>query len=266
MEYNSASYARKLRISSCGAQMTTAELPKKGNPEWKFGTLREMLIACVGLSFGEHPEERLEEIRMHRAALADMIRSRLSLQPSHAVADIGSGCGFVGRAIAPHVRDLTCVDISPDFLKYCKEELASFNNVSYCLAKYAEFPGVITESLDACFSTAVFIHFNYYDLVYYLLEINRVLRTGGQLLFDIVNADILDVRSWEGFRAHLEGYKSGREEYIFNFVHPTSLRTIEQLAPQLGFSISLIEFVHGFPSNIIVMQKTGQAKPIAHRE
>lgn len=242
--------------------MTRMALFNEANPEWQFASLHDLLIACVGRSFGNAPETKIDDIRANRAKTAESVRSLLWLGSTHTVADIGSGCGFVGRAIAPHVRHLTCIDISPDFLRYCREELSQFNNVSYCLAKYAEFTNVKAGSLDACYATAVCIHFNYYDFCLYFAEVNRVLRNDGHFLFDFLNTELLNVRSSKSFSQHLRGYKRDRERYIFNLMHPVSLSTIESLADQFEFRVSRIQFVRGFPTTIIVLQKTGPAAPI----
>ena len=42
-----------------------------------------------------------------------VIREKLGLGPANVVAEIGSGCGFVGRTIAPHVKRLYCVEHHP---------------------------------------------------------------------------------------------------------------------------------------------------------
>jgi ubiquinone/menaquinone biosynthesis C-methylase UbiE len=230
------------------------------NENWEYKTPHDILIACVGTNFGDKPEEQIEAIRVDRGRRGTIIRHILGLKPDEHVADIGSGCGFVTRAIIPHVSHMWCIDISSAFLEYCRGELAEFSKVSYCLAKYAEFGGIESNSLAACYSTAVFIHFNYYDLVFYLAEVNRVLKIGGRFLFDFLNSDRLNYRTTETFQRHFSKYKSNRAKKIFNVLHPMSLRTIECVAPQMGFEINRVDFLPGHANDSVVLRKVAVAK------
>jgi len=90
---------------------------------WQFATDHYILVACVGYNFGPNPEEKLDDIRTSRGGYGDTVAKRLSLTPEDVVLDIGSGCGFVGRTIAPNVKHMHCVDLSPDFIGYCAKEL-----------------------------------------------------------------------------------------------------------------------------------------------
>ena len=228
------------------------------NPEWKYKSAHDLLIACVGVNFGEKPAENLEAIRLDRGRTGTAIRHALGLKATDKVADIGSGCGFVTRAIVPHVAHMWCIDISPDFLAYAKKELAEYPNVSYCKADYADFKDVEAHSLQACYSTAVFIHFNYYDFVYYLKEVNRVLANQGRFFFDFLNADVLDL-GHRTFAEHLAAYKQGREKFIFNVVHPMSLRALENLVPRIGFDMIRVEYLPGSANTKIILRKVRDA-------
>lgn len=225
------------------------------NAQWKYSSVHDLLVACVGTNFGEKPEENIDEIRKDRERVGAALRYALALRASDSVADIGSGCGFVTRSIVPHVAHVWCIDISPDFLNYCRQELAEFSNVSFCNASYATFSGIGDSSLDACYSTAVFIHFNYYDYVYYLREINRVLTSGGKFLFDFLNADSLDIAKQRAFASHLANYSRRRESLIFNVVHPMSLRALENLMPQAGFEILRVDYLSGSANTRIIVRK-----------
>ncbi len=224
------------------------------NPSWNYdGDLHRILIACVGLNFGDAPETKLEEIRNDRARTGNVIRHKLALRPSDVVVDIGSGCGFVTRAIVPHVAQMHCVDVSRDFLNYTRSELAEFSNVRYHLIDYASLSSIESGSVDAVYSTAVFIHFNYYDMIFYLKEAHRILNIKGKLLFDFLNSDRLDVNNERTFGEHLFAYRNNRERSIFNVVHPFSLRTLENLLPQIGFRIERVEFLEGKANTTVIV-------------
>lgn len=232
------------------------------NPEWKYSNLHDLLIACVGLNYGASPEENIDKIRQDRGHHGRRIRRILELNANDRIADVGSGCGFVTRELAPHVAQVWCVDISPDFLAYCREELADFSNISYCLAGYGDFDQIASESLSACYATAVFIHFNFYDLIIYLKECSRILRANGRLAFDFLNADNIDYRKHDAFSRHLQGYKQTRESRIFNLVHPISLRALENLVPQLGFSLVRVEYLPRTANTTVLLRKTGDVDKI----
>jgi cyclopropane fatty-acyl-phospholipid synthase-like methyltransferase len=231
------------------------------NQNWEYKTPHDILIACVGTNFGDKPEDNIETIRVDRGRRGTNIRHILGLRADERVADIGSGCGFVTRAIIPHVAHMWCIDISPDFLEYCRGELAEFSNVSYCLAKYAEFGGIESGSLGACYSTAVFIHFNYYDLIFYLTEVNRVLKMGGRFLFDFLNSDRMNYRKTETFQQHFKRYKANRSQKIFNVLHPMSLRTIECVGPQLGFEVSRVDYLPSHANDSVILRKVAATSP-----
>ena len=143
------------------------------NPNWEFSNVHDLLVACVGNNFGDNPEEHLPEIRASRALLGKRLVSLMEIQKHHIVLDIGSGGGFVTRPVVEKARHVHCVDISKDFLAYCKEELAEFDNVTFHVVEYAAFPDIMDSEVDRVYSTAVFIHFNFYDYVLYFLEISR---------------------------------------------------------------------------------------------
>jgi len=229
------------------------------NPRWEYQNVHDLLIACVGLNYGERPEENVEAIRRDRALHGRRIRQILELKATDRVADIGSGCGFVAREIVPNIAHLCCVDVSSDFLEYCKTELSSFTNVSYYLVRYGDFSDITSASLSACYSTAVFIHFNYYDFIIHLKECNRILAPGGRLVFDFLNADILEYRQQRAFFSHLSNYKAARETKIFNLVHPMSLRALENLTRQVGFSVSRVDFLPNSANTTILLRKIADA-------
>lgn len=226
------------------------------NAQWKYSSVHDLLVACVGTNFGEQPEDNIDEIRKDRERVGNALRYALGLKSGDSVADIGSGCGFVTRSIVPHVAHVWCIDISPDFLDYCRQELADFPNVSFCNAGYAAFTGVDASTLDACYSTAVFIHFNYYDYVYYLREINRVLKIGGKFLFDFLNSDSLNIVKQRAFASHLANYGKRRESLVFNVVHPMSLRALENLVPQVGFEVLRVDYLLGSANTRIILRKS----------
>jgi ubiquinone/menaquinone biosynthesis C-methylase UbiE len=232
------------------------------NAKWDYGNLHDLLVACVGYNFGPNPESNIQQIRQDRARLGHKIIRDLGLNNKLDVADLGSGCGFVDRPIAPVVKSLVCIDISPTFLAYCQEELREFQNVSCCLAEFGKFTDVKDASLDVLYSTAVFIHFNYYDFVINLHEVARILRLDGIAMIQILDADELDITENRAFSEHYKNYRLSRTTHVFNVVHPFSLTALKKLAPQLGFSIERVnylqhEFIKKHAVTTVFLRKIG---------
>lgn len=206
------------------------------NPTWDYDNLHAILIACVGMNFGENPTEKLDEIRTSRAHWGKRYAKFLEIGHEDVVLDIGSGCGFVTRPIVELAKHVICADISPAFLHYCRNELDSYDNVEFHQIQYGEFPDISDNSLDCIFSSAVFIHFNMYDFEIYLKEAKRMLKVGGRLAFDFLNADVLQL-SQRTFRQCADNFAKGREKYIFNIVKPFSATALKNITEQLGFEL-----------------------------
>jgi hypothetical protein len=79
---------------------------------------------------------------------------------------------------------------------------------------------------------------NFYDIVLYLTELNKVLEPEGLLYFDYNDGDrfSLAVKD-DSFNGHLAIYKENREHWIFGCMHMTSLGVLKNIAPQLGFDV-----------------------------
>lgn len=206
-------------------------------------TLRTMLNTCIGPKWGAHPEERIDEIRASRYAYGQRICSVLDISPDDTVADFGSGCGFVTRAACERAGRVHCLDLNQAFLDFTRNELSDLDNTSCHQIGYASVP-LLDGCVDKVFSTAVFIHFLYYDVLFNLIELNRILRTGGLLHFDILDADVIDLATTTAFRSHLEIYKDSvrGDGYM---LQPVSLTSIKNLAPQLGFACVSTHHIEG---------------------
>jgi ubiquinone/menaquinone biosynthesis C-methylase UbiE len=101
------------------------------------------------------------------------------LRPEMAVADIGSGTGFVAAALAPLVRRVYVVDGSLEMLDVARKNLGAFTNVEYHQADGLDLP-FPEESLDAVFANMYLHHCP--DPLAALREMARILRPGGRLV------------------------------------------------------------------------------------
>lgn len=91
------------------------------------------------------------------------------------------------------------------------------------------------EKFDFVFSTAVLLHLEKEDAVFYLLEVHRVLKAGGKLMFDVPN--MLDSRVFEQF---LEDYV--KKPYARTPIRPRYYcpEEVKKIVNSIGFEITEI--------------------------
>ena len=124
------------------------------------------------------------------------------LRPEMAVADIGSGTGFVAAGLAPLVKRVYVVDGSAAMLEVARKNLSQFDNVEYHEADGGSLP-FPEDSLDAVFAN-MYLHHTV-DPVAAIREMVRVLRPGGRLVITDMDEhpyawlkdEMADV--WQGF-------------------------------------------------------------------
>jgi hypothetical protein len=234
------------------------------NPAWTYKSEHDLLIACVGYNFGPRPLERLDEIRVSRGGYGYTVLQRMGLTPDDVVVDIGSGCGFVGRAVAPHVKTLHCVDISSDFLAYCTRELGEFANVQCHLMAYADFSALQGLGVSHAYSTAVWIHFNFYDICHYLHALAGLLPAGGTLYFDFAAPEGIASSDRRIFNSHLARYVEDRNT-IFNLVHFNSPSAVEAAAGLFGFALEALWKTHEITYSALLRRLPDTKSPDPYR-
>jgi hypothetical protein len=198
-----------------------------------------LLVKCVGYNYGPHPEQCLSQVRADRGGYGDTVAYRMRLNKEDSVLDLGSGCGFVGRAIAPQVKMLHCCDLSRSFLGFCRRELAEFANVECHLIGYADFSALREMGINKVYSTAVWIHFNFYDMVHYLTALRDLLPGGGSLYFDYADAEYLCDLDDPAFKQHAAGYRSDRTT-IQTLLAYNSLPAVARALSLTGFSLEAV--------------------------
>ena len=202
------------------------------NTNWNYEDEESKLLA-IGA-----PNPDFEAIVALRHARKNELVGRLSLRTTDRVLDLGSGMGFIAEVVAPCVAKLYCTDVSDTFLADCRKRCASFQNIEIHKINYADCSPVYGKEINKVYSTLLFIHFNFYDFVLYLQELNKVMIKGGLLYFDYNDGDRFNFSEpSESFNQHLALYKEHREHWIFGCMHMSSYSVIKNLAPQLGFRI-----------------------------
>lgn len=156
---------------------------------WEFEDESGMLSYLVGKAFGDDPLTQVEHIRKVKGQTADYIRGELRAGSGSVALELGSGAGWISRAMAPKVRHLHCCDISQSFLQLAQRECEHLNNVSFHQIQPGVLAPIPSESIDAAYAHNVFIHLNLYEIAINLKELARVVKPGGTVWLDFLSAE-----------------------------------------------------------------------------
>jgi SAM-dependent methyltransferase len=109
------------------------------------------------------------------------------LAPADEVVEIGCGIGRLTRAMAPRVRSVRALDVSPRMLELARRYVgAQHANVTWLLGDGQSLSGVEAASASAVVSHVVFQHIPDPAVTLgYIREIGRVLRPGGWAAFQV---------------------------------------------------------------------------------
>lgn len=133
---------------------------------------------------GTSRAEILEREAARVAASRELLCERLLapfLRPEMTVLDLGTGPGFLARALARRVFAVVGTDVSRGALA-CARALSPAENVTYLLQPADSLRGIDDGSLDLVCSFAVLQHLTRERLVALAREIRRVLKPGGMAL------------------------------------------------------------------------------------
>lgn len=110
------------------------------------------------------------------------------LHPARSVLDIGCGIGRMDEFVAPRVASLLGIDVSGEMVARARARLAHLPNVRFLEGDGWSLRPVADASLDLVFSHIVFQHMPRPVVRSYLREVARVLRPGGDLVFQMPEA------------------------------------------------------------------------------
>lgn len=159
--------------------------------------------------------------------------SQIAPKKTDRVLEVAAGTCACGRAIAPHVDSVTCLDLTPAMLSVGKEKAEEENirNISFVPGDAAELP-FPKDSFDVVLSRLAFHHFP--DVKQPFAEMVRVLKPNGKLvLIDLEAAE-------ESLRKTEDAIETLRDpSHVRNLSREEMLR----LYRENGLSVSCCEIV-----------------------
>jgi (2Fe-2S) ferredoxin/SAM-dependent methyltransferase len=128
------------------------------------------------------------------------------LHPAQTVADIGCGLGRMDEFVAPRVQSLVGVDVSGEMVRRATERLSHLGNVRFVECDGYSLP-LPDASVGLVFTHIVLQHTPRHVTRGYLAEAFRVLRSGGDFVFQMPEAvpgapsdppgdDTIEMRFW----------------------------------------------------------------------
>lgn len=144
------------------------------------------------------------------------------------ILEIGCGVGRQTRALAKRFKQVLALDISPEMVRRAKQNLRSCSNVSVILGNGLDLGGVADRSVDVVFSFVVFQHVTDKEITHnYVREAARVLRPGGNFLFQVRDLDVANRSAdvWSGSDVGYADLVSWAEECGFEMVRLSGERT-----------------------------------------
>lgn len=130
--------------------------------------------------------------------LRDEIVGRAKPQADDVVVDIGAGTGLLTLALAPRVRKVWAIDLSPAMIDYLTTKAASgeLDNVEAATATAISLP-LVDQAATVVVSNYCYHHLSDADKERGLAEAFRVLRPGGRLVIGdmMFRVDVADPRS-----------------------------------------------------------------------
>lgn len=146
---------------------------------------RDEPLTTIARDWDRHVEQAEEIARGDGfRALRDRILAAAEPRPGDEVADLGSGTGLLTLALAPDVKRVWAIDISPSMGEYLETKAASagHDNVRVGTASVVSLP-LVDASVDLVVSNYCLHHLSDADKLRALAEVHRVLRPGGRFVF-----------------------------------------------------------------------------------
>lgn len=147
------------------------------------------------------------------------------------VIELSCGHGRHAEKSALRAGHLTCVDIVPDNIEFCRKRLRNFSNVSFLLGNGHSFEGIPSGSVTAIYCYDSMVHFTPDIVTSYLRDTKRVLSKGGRALFHHSNFAAPFDRHY-GQNPHARNHMT--KELFGSAANDAGLRVIESVVIDWG--------------------------------
>lgn len=137
--------------------------------------------------------EKFATYHMSKAEYTDYLIQRVSANGTEHALEVAAGTCICGRALAPYVKDITCLDLTEAMLAQGKKlaEEAGIQNISFEVGNAEELP-YEDETFDLVITRLSLHHFTNPEKPFQ--EMTRVLKPGGKLIVWDMEATSEDLR------------------------------------------------------------------------
>lgn len=222
-------------------------------PKWQYNEMKSTGVDYSNVSEVQAYDNRMSKIR-NVAVESKEIISVLSLPPSAALLEIGTGTGSFAVEVAKYFAKVIAIDVSPTMIEFAKRKALEKDtqNIEFHHAGFLTYEH-LGEPLDAVVSQIALHHLPDYWKLIALKRIHGMLKDGGRLyLRDVVfsfdpNDYQLFFDQWidglkrvAGEEMALDTETSVRDEYY------TCDWIMEGLLTRAGFKIRSKDYTDGF--------------------
>lgn len=173
--------------------------------------------------------------------------------PGSRVLDMGCGTGVISMALADMGYEVTAVDVSNEMLDQLRENMGA-RSIALSRGDIFSLP-VPDDSFDAIISRWVLPHFPQWPLA--VIEAGRKLKPGGILLFDICNAENVDLARGKGEIPASFGYTFGPAAEARGYYADVSPDQLELVAQSAGLELALVRPLGFFRANAAIAAALG---------
>lgn len=125
--------------------------------------------------------EKFAAYHMSKAEYTDYLIQKIGAKGNEHALEVAAGTCICGRALAPFVKDITCLDLTEEMLAQGKKlaEESRIKNISFKTGNAMELP-YEAETFDLVITRLSFHHFMNPKVPFH--EMQRVLKKGGKLI------------------------------------------------------------------------------------
>lgn len=183
----------------------------------------------VKKSFGKQAE-KFAAYHMSKAEYTDYLIGRINAEGNEHTLEVAAGTCICGRALAPYVKDVICLDLTEEMLKQGKELAAKnhIQNISFVTGNAIKLP-YDDGSFDLVITRLSLHHFTEPQKLFG--EMQRVLKSGGKLVVWDMEAAAEELReiddAIEKMRDDFHTRILSREEFVMLYQDEFDLQVKE---------------------------------------